>query len=77
MGKILLGLHGASRAETPLLFFDTDTHTGFSKTEGNLLLAVQKTRAHPAEAEPDCFFFIHHTTNPGCAIAFSTIIRFQ
>jgi hypothetical protein len=61
MLEIFLILHGAPRAETPLFLFDTAARPFIGKAVGDLFVAVNKTRAHPAKAEPDRFFPVHNT----------------
>jgi plastocyanin len=73
MLEIFLVLHRASRAEAPLFFFDTAACPCTGKAEGDIFFAVYKTRAHPAEAEPDCFLPLHD--NLRLSIAFATTYR--
>jgi hypothetical protein len=60
MLEILLRLYRASRAETPLFIFDAAACSCLGKAIGDLFCAVHKTRAHPADAEPDSFIPVHH-----------------
>jgi hypothetical protein len=64
MREILLRLNRTSRAETPLFCFDAAARSFFRKAIGDLFFAVHKTRAHPAEAEPDSFLLIHDPILP-------------
>jgi hypothetical protein len=64
MLEILLLLDRASRAETPLFLFDAAVRSFFSQAKGDLFFAIYKTRADPADAEPDSFFLIHDPIFP-------------
>jgi hypothetical protein len=64
MLEISLFLYRASRAETPLFLFDTAARSFFSQAKGDLFFTVHKTRADPADAEPDSFFLIHDPIFP-------------
>jgi hypothetical protein len=59
MLEILLFLYRASRAQTPLFFFNTDTFGSISEAKRNLFVTIYKTWAHPANTEPDTSFPVH------------------
>jgi hypothetical protein len=74
MLEILLFLYRASRAETPLFLLYTAARPLFGKAIRDLFPAVHKTRAHPAEAEPDTMFPVHDPVLR-LFIAFATTYR--
>jgi len=59
MLEILLFLYGASRTQTPLFFFNTDTFGRISEAKRDLFVTSYKSRAHPANTKPDPFFPVH------------------
>jgi hypothetical protein len=69
MLEILRFLHRASRAETSLFLFDAAARPLYGQAEGDLFIAINITRAHPAEAEPDCFLPVHDEYS-GCSLLF-------
>jgi hypothetical protein len=75
MLEIFLLLDRASRAETSLFLFDTGTRSLYGKAVGDLFVAVHKTRAHPAEAEPDPFLPVHNPIS-GCSLLLQLLIGF-
>jgi plastocyanin len=74
MREILLCLYRASRTETSLLVFYAGTLPGTRKTECNLFFAVNKTRAHSADAEPNRFFPVHDQNSPGSSLLSQLLI---
>jgi hypothetical protein len=74
MLEISLFLYRASRAETPLFLFDTAARLVISKAVCDLFFTVHKTRAHPAETEPDRFIPVHNSVLR-LFIAFATTYR--
>ena len=74
MLEILLVLNGASRAETSLFLFYAAACPLFCKAVRDFFAAVDKTRAHPAQAEPNSFFSVH-VFSSRLFIAFSTTYK--
>jgi len=60
MLELLTVLYRASRAETSVFLRYAVACTVYSHAKRDHLLAINKTRAHPAHTQPDCFFHIHN-----------------
>jgi hypothetical protein len=65
MLEILLFLYRASGAQAPLFFVNTDAFSSIGEAKRNLFVTIYKTRAHPANTEPDTSFPVHDTILQG------------